>query len=1056
MKKLISKILAICVAAILVTVNLGSVLASATAESAQVEATLETLAAETQTDTALAETVATETAAVTQTEEPAAQAETTADSTATDDSAATSGSTDSDTGTATDAGSTDTATDTSGTATDSGTTGDSTVTDGTTTTTTDQTTKTGTSSGVTTGSQVDATDPVDTADEEDVGSGPAWIMEGAHRHYGSLYDLLPIAAINNLTVVLCTKSVITLNGYSVDELRNVSFAMDTGALEGFCDGKSIIISAISPEGKSEENKSYLWIGYASDVPSAADQLADAVDIADDDDVLETEVMVASQDYLADAACTPTFTLTAYPELSEGMTFAVILDDAAAQAITGNTYAPTASGEYRFAVLDASGQLIGRSMAYTVSYPGDETATDETATGETTTDTTVTDETLTDETVTQEVTQEAETLTETDLLQEVSLKEALTAAAEIELLVRTYDYAEGTVSNVTPTFTLSGAPSDGGYYYGISINDGKVVAMRSDTFAETDSGEYTYTFYILNKDGEIIDTSSQYHVILDYSLANYNSEAWMEVNGAKMYGSVASLLRQAGSGAKIYLLTSSVIAITNTSALESVSVVPDPELYGSDYGVVTSSNSPDGESAEGVTYLWLGVDVQEDEIAPIDTVAGVTFSVDSVNIGSRTLASGLWVNGSDSVSFAITDTNLTPAYYYEISLDGGVTFENFSAGGTLGSLTTALVNGNSYNLVFRVTDQADVTNTVTTGVYTVSYDNQKPILICKAGSDNTLVFFAGDSVSGFSKTDQNVTFNAGSSSVTWSAILSYRGQHVYVYSVQYKGSGTIAAGTLGVRDQAGNMAVWGKDIVIVAEQSNETAAVTTAAKSSGGSSTSSRTVYHSASTYTTVTAYNGVELVVETGEMDTLTIGDQQLDLTLALDGSTDADATPTFQADFIDWKKVASTDTQDTDDTEDTVDTLVLTASDSTQTDGAYLWTFDGSVYKKLSASGIDYMVFNVGDQVAALSTAGFTAGVRYNMYRAAGLASKSFIYTVRMTKEGTLEMQVTVDGDTYTLSNDQTSEFYYYDVYCGTMDMLNNPFGQESVQGTAAQDQQG
>lgn len=35
----------------------------------------------------------------------------------------------------------------------------------------------------------------------------------------------------------------------------------------------------------------------------------------------------------------------------------------------------------------------------------------------------------------------------------------------------------------------------------------------------------------------------------------------------------------------------------------------------------------------------------------------------------------------------------------------------------------------------------------------------------------------------------------------------------------------------------------------------------------------------------MTAYNGVGLVVETGTMSTLTIGEQTLNLSLALDGS---------------------------------------------------------------------------------------------------------------------------------------------------------------------------
>ena len=66
------------------------------------------------------------------------------------------------------------------------------------------------------------------------------------------------------------------------------------------------------------------------------------------------------------------------------------------------------------------------------------------------------------------------------------------------------------------------------------------------------------------------------------------------------------------------------------------------------------------------------------------------------------------------------------------------------------------------------------------------------------------------------------------------------------------------------------------------------------------------------------------------------------------------------------------------EDASDTPDTLVLAVSqeDLAQAeDAAFTWDFNGTVYKKLAASGIDYLVLQVGDQVTALSTAGFAAG---------------------------------------------------------------------------------
>ena len=924
--------------------------------------------------------------------------------------------------------------------------------------------------------------------EADVGSGPAWVIEGAHRHYGDLDELLPVAIVNSLTLYICSADVMTLYNYTVDELRAVSFGLDSDALgSDFCEGRTVIVSTISPSGASAQGAVYLWVGKASDIPTPEQVLGDQVEITtDDSELLEAEIRVEAADYTADAPCTPTFTLTAYPELTDGMAFAVSLNGGDAQPIDGNTFAPSVSGVYRFDVLDAQGTLKARSMEYTVDYgTQEEPAVTETESTEETpaadaTETTTADATETvapdaTESATAEVTPEptaveTPTLTQDDILQSVDLAatEDTAVPENPEVCVRAYNYVENALSDQTPSFELSGAPDSGNYSYGIAINGSDVVQLRGNTYAVTKSGDYTIVFYLLDSDAAVVSTSSQYHVIVDYSTAAADSEAWMYVGKVKLYGTLASLLRQADSGSTIYLLTSSVIALTDTSKIAAVKLAADPDAFGSEYGVVVSSNSPDGSKAAGTTYVWLGVDVDDSEQALLNSKASPTFSITSIAIGDRELSNGLWVNGKDALTFAITDTILSNTYTYEISTDGGVTYTAFSSGGNFGK--QSMVNGNTYAVVFRVTDADDPANVVTTSPYSLKYDNQAPVLLCKAGTDNTLSFYAGDALSGFAAKENNVTFSASASAVSWIASLTLKGQNVYTYSVQYQGSGTIAAGSLGVKDRAGNIAVWAQDITISAgtggggDMSGGTTGGTTG--SSGGGGTASRTVYHSASDYTTVTAYNGVELAVQTGTMSMLTIGDQQLDLTLQLDGSAPADgeSAPTFMADFRDWKGGSATDTTDAVSDDVTVDTLVLTATDAElSADQSYSWTFDGSVYKKLAASGIDYLVLNVGDNVTALSTAGFAAGIRYNMYRASGLASKDFVYTVRMAKNadgsadtGSTSIEVTVNGQTYALTGDQTSEFYYYDIYCGTMDMLSKPFGQESVQGAAADGRQG
>ena len=640
------------------------------------------------------------------------------------------------------------------------------------------------------------------------------------------------------------------------------------------------------------------------------------------------------------------------------------------------------------------------------------------------------------------------LTEADVLGSIAME----AVSETpELTVRAYDYVEGVLSQATPFFTLEGAPEGADYSYAVAAEGSDRVTLKGDTFAVTQSGDYTFTFYLQNALGEVVDTSAPYHVIVDFSQAEQDSQAWMYAGNTKLYGTLSSLLRQAQGGETVYLLTTDVIALADTAALEAVTLAADPDRFGSEYGVIVSQTNPDGESQSGTVYVWLGVDVEPLELAR-DVAGAAPFTLTGVSLGGTALTDGAWVNGKGAIAFTVEDPDTANTYEYQISLDGGVTYQAIAPGDTLSGLSTPPTTRTAaYSVVFLAIDADEPGNTASLSL-TLYYDNEAPVLLCKAGTDYTLNFYAGDAISGFSTSQKNVTFNGSATTPTWSAQLTLRGQNVYAYAVQYRGAGVIPAGSLGVRDQAGNVTLWGEAITITQSTgSGGTGAASGGSGASGGGSSggSTRTVSHSASDYTTVTAYNGVELVVETGTMSTLTIGEQTLNLSLALDGSQPAPEgfDPAFHATFTDWNADNATL-----DAADTVDTLVLTAAEDALPSGGYgfVWTFDGSVYKKLAASGIDYLVLQVGDQVAALSTAGFSAGIRYNMYRAAGVASKAFTYTVRMTDTGALSLQVSVDGQTYSLTDDETSEFYYYNVYCGTVDMLSHPFGQQNIQGSA------
>ena len=119
------------------------------------------------------------------------------------------------------------------------------------------------------------------------------------------------------------------------------------------------------------------------------------------------------------------------------------------------------------------------------------------------------------------------------------------------------------------------------------------------------------------------------------------------------------------------------------------------------------------------------------------------------------------------------------------------------------------------------------------------------------------------------------------------------------------------------------------------------------------------------------------------------------------------------------------------------VDTIVLTPAETTE--GTYKWTFSGTVNKKLAASGIEYLVLTAGEHEIGLSTAGFSGGSQYDRLRSSGKVSKDFLYALTMdTADNTFNVNVTVDGETYTLTDNRDSEFYYYDVRNNTAQEMN------------------
>lgn len=389
----------------------------------------------------------------------------------------------------------------------------------------------------------------------------------------------------------------------------------------------------------------------------------------------------------------------------------------------------------------------------------------------------------------------------------------------------------------------------------------------------------------------------------------------------------------------------------------------------------------------------------------------------------------WSNQSPQFTLSLADetAELPDGYSFGFARTQNDKIEIYS----LNSNVFQPYENGEYKVQFLVLDAQGRRAAVDTTLYDLKLDFTPPSLLVRVVNSASMNVIANDQDSGVEKvtvsgeTPKNPTIAADGT---------------YSFSQTASKSITYPDGTIIVTDKAGNTAANNATVSLYVLNASAAAGAMGAFGTGGGFSMggfsggrgggSSRTVYHSKSTTTSVVAYNAVELNVQNESMKKLKVGNETLDLELyhnpfLVTEEPEKKNSGSFSASFGSWNGDAQAQT----------DTLILAADEANEETST--WVFTGKVYKKLAASGIDYLVLRRGNDVTALSTAGFTAGIRYNMYRAAGLGSGEFEYAVSMSSRG-LEMNVTVDGQTYPLSQDSNSEFYYYDVFSGTVDQLD------------------
>ena len=853
--------------------------------------------------------------------------------------------------------------------------------------------------------------PTATATPEVAANGPAYYLEGETRRYGELAELIPLAQALGQPVYLASAKVYELPGWTLEQASDLALALDITVFPE--ENRVVMLSETNPAGNSAENTVYLWVGFKLSVEEGSNG-------GESQEILEMELQVTPQNYDESNPCTPTFTLAAIPELTQGQTYGVEMDGVQAQPLEGNTYTPDASGSYRFVVLDEAGEVLARSRAWAVTLSsGSGTAPTATPTAEPTVEPTATPtaEPAANSTATPTVepaveptaTPTAEPAAEPTATPTSEIAPVPTEQPEVlpepELLVAAVDYTPDTLSDAAPTFILSGI-TGANWYYAVSVDDAAPMALVGDRYTATASGTYTLRFYMMDDDGQTLATSAPYTVRLDFTTeSSIRKQAWMgnPDGSGPVYGTLEGLLALAPTGSTIYLLTGDIIILSGgASQLSGVQLAADPGVFAtSSCAVRVTTQSPLDGSA--------GLFVYVEEVTAGEETATLTLQAAC----DQTL-DGSWLTTAPTFTLS-SDVELPQGWTWAVRYDGGAPV-------TLAGNTFTAQEEGAYTLTFVVLDGAGQVAASTQDV-TLRLDTTPPLVQATAGANLTLTVTASDAVSGI----DGLSMDGGAS---WYPVTEM-GEGVWGLTFTAAQAYTFAPGTIVARDGAGNLAAYEKEVTLQSSQGRPSGGFS---GGGGGGSSSTVATTHATSDTTAVVAYDGVELVVADQPMSSLVMGETELELFLRPDESLLArlgeDYQPAFTATLSNWMEDAS----------DTPDTLVLAVSqeDLAQAeDAAFTWDFNGTVYKKLAASGIDYLVLQVGDQVTALSTAGFAAGVRYTMYRAQGLSSEAFDYHVAMTEAGETALSVTVAGETWPLTEEEGGAFYYYDVYTGTLEEL-------------------
>ena len=515
-------------------------------------------------------------------------------------------------------------------------------------------------------------------------------------------------------------------------------------------------------------------------------------------------------------------------------------------------------------------------------------------------------------------------------------------------------------------------------------------------------------------------------------------------------------------ATLYIRSSEVMRVKDKTLddFAHISLLPDEAVFEKDKFVARASEEDprsasaeaEAEGGEEITppEVWLYVWVEEKEptqTTPPETTKPPAPSEIDIFVEARDYVPAAWSCVEPSFTLSGIPQGEKGYSYATIAYD-----ERFII--LSGESYTSRDEG-EYTLRFAILDGIGDVMALSTR-YDVKLDTTPPsfLTVSLAGEGSPeFTLASGDELSGLDafSVDGGQTWTPASEEGTYT--------HVGALGQVY------AQGMLLARDVAGNVLEYPTDFQIPKPIEIPSYGGGGGGGGGGSGDGSGTSIKHTGDEDVDTTPYDALELTVSREPMHRLTVGEAPLALTLeydAVDGAEPPEGEAMFTAALARWKDIGlklwypgDEDAQDEtgDDANaagDGPDTLLLTAEldPAFEGDYAYVWRFNGAVYRMLFNSGVEYMVFRVGDRVTALSTAGFTAGTEYTRLKAGGVSTRKFDYTIWMSgstldpETGEMAVEAQVEEEVYPLDADQTSSMYYYDLYYGPTQLLDVPFG--------------